>query len=365
MKCICDRLALLEALSATSSVAASRTPKPILQCVRLTAAKDALTVTAYDQEVGLRYHVRQVDVSKTGETLVSCERLLAIVRESGDETLSFETGDDVLHVRGADSHFQVIGQNVREFPPVPDMEGDADFNVKVGPLREAVGQTLFAAARENTRYAINGVLWQKKGKNLQLIATDGRRLAMSSVSLEKSVGEECQAIVPTKALNLISKLHFAADEVVHVKLSSNQIIMKSDRATISSVLVEGHFPKYEDVVPRDNDKKISIKTDEFMSAVKRASLLSSVESKGIRIKVSGEGLVLSGRAQEQGEATVKLSGIEYGGPGLDIGFNPEFLIDALKVCGETVSFELKESSRPGVIRSGPVFLYVVMPVNLS
>lgn len=365
MKCICDRLALQEALSATSSVAATRTPKPILQCVRLSATKEALTVTAYDQEVGLRYHVKQVDVSKAGETLVSCERLLAIVRESNDETLSFETGDDVLHIRGADSHFQVIGQSVREFPPVPDMEGDPDFSMKVGLLREAVGQTLFAAARENTRYAINGVLWQRKGKHLQLIATDGRRLAMSGVSLEKSVGEEAHAIVPTKALNLLSKLHFAADEVIQVKLSPNQVILRSDRATISSVLVEGHFPKYEDVVPKDNDKKINIKTDEFMSAVKRASLLSSVESKGIRIKVSGEGLVLSGRAQEQGEATVKLSGIEYSGPALDIGFNPEFLIDALKVCGETVSFELKEPSRPGVIRSGPVFLYVVMPVNLS
>lgn len=365
MKCICDRVALLEALSATSSVAAARTPKPILQCVRLTAAKDALTVTAYDQEVGLRQHVRQIDVTKTGESLVNCERLLAIVRESADETLAFETKDDILHIRGADSHFQVIGQSAREFPPVPDMEGDADFSVKVGVLREAVGQTLFAAARENTRYAINGVLWQKKGKNLQLIATDGRRLAMSSVSLEKSVGEEVSAIVPAKALNLLSKLHFAADEVIQVKLSTNQIILRSDRATISSVLVEGHFPKYEDVVPRDNDKKISLKTDEFMSAVKRASLLSGVESKGIRIHVSSEGLVLSGRAQEQGEATVKLSGIEYGGPALDIGFNPEFLVDALKVCGETVSFELKEPSRPGVIRSGPVFLYVVMPVNLS
>lgn len=365
MKCICDRLALLEGLSATSGVAASRTPKPILQCVKLTATKDALTLTAYDQEVGLRYHVRQVEVTKPGETLVSCERLLAVVRESADETMAFETEDDLLHVRGSDSHFQLMGQSTREFPPVPDMEGDIDFSVKVGALRDAVGQTLFAAARENTRYAINGVLWEKKGKNLLLVATDGRRLAMSSASLEKSVGEDVQAIVPTKALNLLSRLHFGPDETLEVKLTANQIVMRSERATISSVLVEGHFPKYQDVMPRDNDKKAAMPTADLLSAVKRAALLSSVESRGIRISLGSDGMVLSGRAQEQGEATVKLSGVDYKGSQIQIGFNPEFLLDALKVCGDSLTLELKESSRPGIIRSGPVFQYVVMPVNLS
>lgn len=365
MKCICDRVALLEGLSATASIAASRTPKPILQCVKLSATKEALTLTAYDQEVGLRYNVRQVEVSKPGETLVSNERLLAIVRESADETMAFETEDDALHARGADSHFQLLGQSVREFPPVPDMEGDPDLSVKIGALRDAVEQTLFAAARENTRYAINGVLWEKHGKQLQLVATDGRRLALSSASLEKSVGDDVHAIVPTKALNLLNRLHFGADEVLEVKLSANQIVMRSERATISSVLVEGHFPKYQDVMPRDNDKKVTLQTADMLSAVKRAALLSSVESRGVRISLGSDGMVLSGRAQEQGEATVKLSGIDYNGGAIAIGFNPEFLLDALKVCGETLTFELKESSRPGIIRSGPNFSYVVMPVNLS
>lgn len=365
MKCICDRAALLDGLTATSMIAATRTPRPILQCVKVSAAKGVVTLTAYDQEVGLRYHVRQVDVSKTGETLVSNDRLLAIIRESSDETMSLETHEDVLHIRGADSHFQVIGQSVKEFPPVPDLEGQADFSVDVRALTEAVGQTLFAAARENTRYAINGVLWEREDKQLRLVATDGRRLAMSVVSLEKAVGDATQSIVPTKPLHLLSRLHFGPDEVLDVKLSSNQVVMRSERATIASVLVEGHFPKYQDVIPRDNDKKIEMTTADFSSAVKRASLLSGLESKGIRIAFGSDGVILSGRAQEQGEATVKLTGVDYSGPSLTIGFNPEFLLDALKVCGEKIVMELKEPSRPGIIRSGPVFLYVVMPVNLS
>ncbi len=365
MKFICDRLALLDGLLAASGVFVARTPKPILQCVRVTAGKNSVTLTAYDQEVGLRYHIRQVEVAKQGETLVSGERLLGIVRESSDETMSFETDDDVLHVRGADSHFQIIGQSVREFPPVPDLEGEADLTVKVGVLRDAVEQTIFAAAKENTRYAINGVLWQKKDKQLLLVATDGRRLAMSSASLEKSVGDDVHAIVPTKALSVFMRLPLVGDDNLEIKLSANQILMRTEQATISSVLVEGHFPKYEDVIPRDNDKKIELQTDEFLSAVKRAALLSGMESKGIRIAIGPEGMVLSGRAQEHGEAVVKMSGIQYSGSPITIGFNPEFLLDALKVCGETLTLELKESARPGLFRSGPVFQYVVMPVNLS
>lgn len=330
----------------------------------MTAEKDELTLTAYDQEVGLRYRIQQVEVQEPGEALVNCARLVAIIRESTDETMSFESSDNLLHVRGRDSHFQIVGQNSREFPPVPDMEGESNLSVKVGVLRNLVEKTLFAAARESTRYAINGVLWQKKDKRLKLVATDGRRLAMSDASLEKSVGDDVQAIVPTKALGLLSRLHFSGDEVLEARITSNQIIMRTDRAVISSVLVEGNFPRWEDVVPSDNDKALTLQTSEFLSAVKRAALLSSVESKGISMRLSGDMMELSSRSAERGEAKVGV-GVEYNGGDLVIGFNPEFLIDALKVCEETTKLELKDPAKPGLITSGKDFQYVVMPVNLS
>jgi DNA polymerase-3 subunit beta len=365
MKCICDRSALNEALSATAGVAAARTPKPILQCIRLSAERDELVLTAYDQEVGLRCRVKQVEISKPGEVLVSGDRLALIVRESQDETLAFETDGELLHVRGSDSHFQIVGQNVREFPPVPDMEGEPDFTIKVGHLREAIERTIFAAARENTRYAINGVLWQQSGKKLQLVATDGRRLALSSASLEKASGEDASAIIPLKPLNLLTRLHFSADDLLDVRLLPNQIIMRSDRATISSVLVEGRFPKWEDVVPHDLDKRLTLPTTKLLSGVTRAALLASVESKGIKVHLDQNKMVLSSRSAEQGEATVQLEVPDYSGGEVTIGFNPEFLRDALKVCEETVTLELKEGAKPAVVSSGPRFKYVVMPVNLS
>jgi len=188
---------------------------------------------------------------------------------------------------------------------------------------------------------------------------------MSAASLEKAVGDDGRAIVPTKTLHLLLRLHSSGDEIIDVQLKPNQIILRTEQATISSVLVEGHFPKYEDVLPRDNDKKVTLTTAEFLSAVKRAALLSSIESKGIRIGLGSDGMVLSGRAQEQGEATIRIPQIDYQGPDMQIGFNPEFLVDAMKVCEDTLTMELKESAKPGLIKSGPVFQYVVMPVNLS
>lgn len=364
MKCICDRSALNEALAAASTVIASRTPKPILQCIRITAEKTGVILTAFDNEVGLRYRVQEVEVAKPGEVLVGGDRLSGIVRESSDDTLAFETADNALHVRGRDSHFQIYSQDVREFPPVPDLEGATDFQVRTDVLRQAIERTIFAAARENTRYAINGVLWEKNDGKLTLVATDGRRLALSQSTLEKSSGSEVKAIVPTKAMQVFTRLHPPADEIASVKISGNQVIIKTDRATISSVVVEGRFPNYPDVIPRDADKRIEVDTAEFLSAVKRASLLTNEESKGIRMAVSGEGIVFSCRAPETGEATVRLS-VDYKQEPIEIGFNPSFLIDVLKVCGERVTLELQSSSKPAVIKGGPDFKYVVMPVNLS
>jgi len=364
MKVVCDRVALNDALTATTSVIASRTPKPILQCIRVTAEKDELILTAYDQELGLRYHIKEVEVSKAGETLVPGDRLAAIVRESADETLALETDGDTCHVRGSDSHFQVFGQDVRQFPPVPELDGEPDLRVRADVLRSCIERTVFSAAKESTRYAINGVLWERRGKKLQLIATDGRRLARASASLEKSVGQDADVIVPTKSLTTFSRLHMAGDEQVDVKAQPNQVILRTQRATISTVLLDGHFPKYDDVIPKDCDKKVELDTAEFLSAVKRASLLTNEESRGVRIAVSSDGLILSSRAPEQGEATIRLSA-QYSGPKIEVGFNPTFLIDALRVCGEKVTLELKEPNKPGLVRCGAEFLYVVMPVNLS
>src|SRR3954466_6746428 len=158
MKVICNRGALLDALIMTGNVVAARTPKPVLQCVKLTAAENSLTVAATDLEVAIRYSDNQVQIEQAGEALVPADKLRDIVRESVDDTLAIEIEGDNCNIRGGDSHFKIFTQTVGDFPPVPDFEGEADFEIAGGQLKQIIGQTLFAAAKESTRYAFNGVL---------------------------------------------------------------------------------------------------------------------------------------------------------------------------------------------------------------
>jgi len=364
MHVIVNRNALLEVLNVASGIVASRTTKDILKCVRLTTVKDALLVSATDLEVALRVEVGQVDVRKAGEMLVPADKLMSIARESVDETLSLEMAEQTCHIRGSDSHFEIYGQDPHEFPPVPDLEGTPDLQIDAAVLRGLIEKTLFAVAKENTRYAINGVLWEKSGKKLFLVSTDGRRLAKANGSAEQSVGEDRQMIVPAKTVGILQRILGNIEGSVGVKFSDNQVILQCANYVLSSALVEGHFPDYGQVIPKDNDKKIDLNTDELLSAVRRAALLTNEQSKGVRLAFEKEKLVLSSRAPEQGEATISMR-IEYSGPGMEIGFNPTFLSEALKVAGSpTVTVELKEANRPGVFKAGE-FLYVVMPVNLS
>lgn len=365
MKLRFNRGELADALSAVTSVASVRTPKEILKCVRLEAKSDVLLLSATDLELGIRSAVTQVEVDKTGETLVIADTLSRIVRECSDEILVFETEGSVLHVRGMGSHFKIVTQAASDFPPVPTLDGEPDFTVEQDVLRRLIEWTVFAAARESTRYAINGVLWEVSDKRLILAATDGRRLSVARSKLSGGkVSKIPQAIVPTKALLLLARIP-GEGETVAVKMAPNQLLLKMGRSTISTSLIEGHFPKYQDVIPADAERQVSLNTMEFLSALKRAALLTNEESKGVRLAFTDGNLTLTSRAPEQGEATISLP-ITYRGEPVDIGFNPLFLTDILRVAhADEVIFAFKEPNRPGVIKLSDDFVHVVMPVSLS
>lgn len=365
MHVIVNRNALLEVLNIAAGIVANRTTKDILKCVRLTTVKSGLLVSATDLEVALRAEIEQAEVKKAGDAVVPADKLISIARESIDETLTLESDEQSCHIRGQDSHFEVYGHNAKEFPPVPDLEGTPDVQIDAAVLQGLIDKTIFAVAKENTRYAINGVLWEKSGKKLAMVATDGRRLARVIGSADQSVGDDRHMIVPAKTVHVLQRILDHAEGKVGIRFSENQVVVRCNRYVLSSALVEGHFPQYQDVIPKDNDKRVELPTDEFLSAVKRAALLTNEQSKGVRLAFDKEQLVLSSRAPEQGEATISMR-IDYQFTPMDIGFNPIFLCDALRVVGaSTIQMELKESNRPGVMKAGNDFLYVVMPVNLS
>src|SRR4051812_28996432 len=285
-----------------------------------------------------------------------------------DDTLLISLKDDRAIIKGHDSEFKIFTQPTSEFPPVQGFEGEADFEVAGGHLKQLINQTLFAAAKESTRYAFNGVLIVAKGRKISLVSTDGRRLAQANGDLSsanKLAKDGAMAIIPTKALNLVDKLIDDPEEAVGFQVRENQVIVHTQSATLTSNLVEGQFPPYEDVIPKDADKKMIASTADFLSAIKRASLLTTEESKGVRMAFSKKGLVLTSRSPEAGEATVNFP-CKYEGADLEIGFNPQFLVEALKVVDtDEISLELTAPNRPGLLKAGGNFLYVIMPVNLQ
>jgi DNA polymerase-3 subunit beta len=181
-----------------------------------------------------------------------------------------------------------------------------------------------------------------------------------------NIGKEgAKAIIPTKALNLIDKLVDDPEEAVGFQIKENQVLVHTSSATLTSTLVEGQFPPYEDVIPKDADKKMTASTADFLAKIKLASLLTTEESKGVRLNFSKKGLVLSSRSPEAGEATVNFP-CKFEGGDVEIGFNPAFMIEALRVVdSDEVTLEMLAPNRPGLIKGGPNFLYVIMPVNLQ
>jgi DNA polymerase-3 subunit beta len=368
MKLNFNRAALADALGVLTSVVPSRTPKPILRCVQITADGKNVHICATDLEVGINYVISEVQVEEPGEVVVPADRIAAIVRESIDEVLLLQAEEGACKIEGADSHFTIYGQEPGQYPAVPSFEAKADIEIALGILQAGIRQCLFATAKESTRYALNGVLWEIKGKKLSLVATDGRRLARSKIGLASAPDEQiakAKIIVPAKAMSLLDKISGNDKDIVAVKLVDNQILFGCANVVISSNLVEGNFPKYEDIIPQDYDKKLTLSTESVLSAVRRSALLTSEESRGIKLSIGKNNLVFSGRAPETGDAQINMS-IDYNGEPIEIGFNPQFLIEALRVI-QTAEFELElgQPDRPGLMKSGANFLYVLMPINLG
>ncbi|MCZ6834339.1 MAG: DNA polymerase III subunit beta [Planctomycetota bacterium] len=370
MKVICDRSALADAVNIVGGVVATRSPSPVLLCVKLTAKDGRLILEGTDLEVGLRLGVDQVDVQEEGVALVPADKLSQIVRASDDSTLTLETEDHAMHIRGEDSHFKVFGFDPSEAPAVRDFEGlEVNTELECGVFKTLISRTLFAAAAEHSRYAINGVLFDRDGRKLRLIATDGRRLALAKGTCVSGEGT-VRTIIPVKALTLINKIIDDPEATVKIAIDESQILFKvgdgPDSAVLSSNLVEGAFPPFEDVIPKDQDKRVSFEAGVLSSAIRRAALLTNEESKGVRLSFNEHKLTLTSRAPEMGEAEIQIDLKDYSGDPVEIGFNPGFITDALKVVGNNdVIIELKASNKPGVIKIGTDFTYVIMPVNLQ
>jgi DNA polymerase-3 subunit beta len=371
MKTVCDRAALTHGIQVASGVVPHRSPKPVLACVKIEARKEGIILLATDLEVGIRYNLAKMEVEEPGEALLPADRLGAILREIEAETITVVGADQGAEITAPGARFKVLGDNPADFPNVPEFPTSGAFTVKPDDLLGMIRRVIFATARENTRYALNGVLWEVEGANLCLVATDGRRLSMARGKCKDGPKKTVQAIVPAKAMQLIERcLADVADKKadVCIALSEKDVLVTSPSAdggawVAYSRLVEGHFPKYDDVIPKECDKKVTLGTAAFMGGVRKAALLTNEESRGIHLRFGADEVVLTSRTPEMGEAEVHVPAT-YGGEAIEIAFDPNFLVDALKAMdAEEFTFAFKGPAKPGVMTEGRSFTYVVMPIS--
>lgn len=369
MKLICDARELAESVGIAATVVPARSSKPVLMNLALVASGDTLEILATDLEVGLRVTVRKVEIEQEGATLVNAQRFSQILKELDDERVELhdpESSGAGCIIEAAGARFHLYGEDFAEYPSISRFGDDAGaFSFPAEGFCEMVQKTTFAAAVEKTRYAMNGVRMEIKPDKLSFVATDGRRLAMIERALDKGSEDPLAVVVPTKGLSMVTRLLMAGEEMVFMRFEETQVLIKSACAEISARLVEGHFPPYENVIPKTLDKELELDREAFMAKVRIAALLTTRESQTVKFRFDKEGLHLSARAVDVGESRVQM-GLPYDHEPVAIGFNPAFVLDALKVITtEKVRFRFSDPKGAAMLEEAGGLSYVVMPINLG
>lgn len=367
MKIICNREQMLHAYQMVAQIAPARSPKAILQNLKMEVTADGGTLMATDMEVSIRYTLGGIEVESPGTAILPVARFGSILRESTDATFRLESTGEGTHIRGERSQFKLPSENPQDFPPIPEFSETSYYEVSPRLLRELIRRTIFATDTESSRYALGGIKLEWKDHVLYAVATDGRRLAKME-GPSRAVGEPVPfgdvAVVPTRAMSLIERAMGDDAGEVQLVLRQNDVVVKNSRATISSRLLEGRYPRWRDVFPnRPVSAKIGLTVGPFNSAVRQAAIITSEESRGIDF-IFGDGtLVLAGRAAEVGESRIELP-IAYDGTPISIILDPRYVTDFLKVLDPEKPFtlDLQDGDAAAVCTTDDGFGYVIMPL---
>jgi DNA polymerase III subunit beta len=367
MKATCERDKLLHAFQMAASVAPARSPKPILQNVKLEVTAEKAILMGTDLEVGVRVEVPGITVEAPGSVVLPRDRFGKILTESSDETLSLESDGGKVIVRGQRSQFQLPSENPDEFPSVLAFEEQKYHEMPARFFREVVRRTVYATDNESSRYALGGVLIELASNSLTAVATDGRRLARQegpATSVGGHLSGDTMTIIPTKTMQLLDRALGDNEENIHLAARDNDILVRSGRATIYSRLVEGRYPKWRDVFPRREGMiKIEMTVGPFYAAVRQAMIVTSEERRGVDFTFGGGKIVLAGHGAELGESQVELP-IAYDGADVGITLDPRYLSDFLKVLGpeKTFTVELRNAESAAVCTTDDGYAYVIMPL---
>ena len=354
----------LEGLQQVQHVVSNRTTLPILSNVLLEADDDSLRLTTTDLDVGVTGKVK-AKVDKAGSTTVPARRLAQIVRELPAAEISVEVDSkDAASIRSGPSFFKILGLARDEFPPLATFDDAKEFKIEQKLLKDALKITSYAISTDETRYVLNGILASFGSGQLTLVATDGRRLAMVQHDLEFPESNDIEVIIPTKAVNELSRL-LGDEGEVKVSISDSQIAFELNDNLLVSKLIEGNYPNYRQVIPEETKERITLERETFLSTVNRISLLANEKSNSVKFNFGEDEIEITANSPDVGEATETMN-VAYKGPKFSIAFNPDFLMAPLRnLDSDEVHLDLIDEMSPGVIKTEGSFLYVLMPMRVS
>ena len=368
MKIICNKEDLLSGIQVVYGTTTLKSTLPILSNILVETNKEGIRLTATDLDIGIINDI-PLRVEVEGAVTIPAKKFFDIIKEIPQDkqiTISAKK-NNIINIECENLFFKLIGLPKEEFPKLPEFKDRESIIIPQPLLKKMLAMTSFAMSFDQTRYVLNGSLFVIGPKTIRVVATDGRRMSMVEGALQLPKDFEKnpkQIIVPAKAISELLKT-LGTEGDAKIIISENQALFNLGSTTIISRLIEGEFPKYEQVIPKESKDKLRVSRESLLLAVKRASILTSQESQAIKLEIFKDKLVISKVTPELGESREELP-VSYNGPGLVIGFNPGYLLDVLKNMDKPdIALELSSPEKPGVIRTDDGYVYVVLPMQIN
>jgi DNA polymerase III subunit beta len=372
---------LLKGLSLMQSVAGRRTTLPILSHILLEWEGERLNLTGTDLETGIREEL-PATIHQKGRASVSAKKLYEIVKELPEQTVHVEKRENHwITLRCGKSVFNLAGLDPEEFPSLPVYEAASFSDISSAVMKEMIEKTVFAASNEESRYHLNGILFLQKPQNtetgspgkeiLRMVATDGHRLALIDRENTKIQGMEKGVVIPKKGILELKRIMSdrEGEDRVFMYFDPSHGFFKIGSTLMAIRLIDGEFPEYEQVIPKENDRKMLVERQTLYACLRRVSTMASERVEGVKFSLKQNGLEVSSYHQDFGDAKEEME-ISYDGASLDIGFNARYLIEALNAFEtEHVQLELKDEGSPGILRpvssdSASRQICIIMPMRI-
>jgi DNA polymerase-3 subunit beta len=358
---------LSNGLNVASRFASTRAQLPVLGNILFTTKKNKLLLSSTNLEISVAVSIG-AQVKKEGEITIPSRTITDLINNLPNEVVNLDTEKEKMLIKTENFESTLSGMNAADFPDVPQTAGRGFLTLPSENFKEALCQVLFAASVDETRPILTGVLFIFKKRNLTMVATDGFRLSQKKLSL-KGIDKSKKVIIPKNALNELLRLSGDDEEVKFgLKKSDNQVVFAFDNVTLSSRILEGEFPDFEKIIPKKSEYKIGVDKQEFLRAVKLASVFARDSANIVRLKVKKKSMDISAESQQSGEQKTELDVKVDGdtGKGFEIAFNYRFLEEFLNaIGGEDVELRFSDPSAPGVFLDpkDKDYLHLIMPVK--